>query len=305
MKILVLGATGFIGKNLVSRLKADKHEVYMCSKSSGIDITCYESLSQTLKNIQPEIIFNVAADVGSLHYVTTYAADVINTNIQMVLNIYKAVQAECPTAKIINPLANCAYPATATIQKEEDWLAGPVHQSVFSFANSKRVVYYLSKCYYDQYKIKTVNLIFPNTYGPGDSCDPNKTHALNGMIIRMLQAKAKNNKKFVVWGTGSPIREWAYVDDFVEVLILAMKIDHMAHPVNVGQEMGYSIAESAHLIKRACNFEGNIAFDTQYPDGHKIKIMHKNKFTELFPDFKFHDHHEGIKNTVLYYRSKL
>jgi len=305
MKILVLGATGFIGKNLVSRLKADKHEIYMCSKSSGVDITCYDALSKTIREIQPEIIFNVAANVGSLHYVTTYAADVININIQMALNIYKAVQAECPTAKIINPLANCAYPATATIQKEEDWLSGPVHQSVFSFANSKRVTYYLSKCYYEQYGIKTVNLIFPNTYGPGDSCDPNKTHALNGMIIRMLQTKAKGDEKFVVWGTGSPIREWTYVEDFVEVLILAMEIDHMEQPVNVGQQKGYSIAESALLIKRACNFKGDIMFDTHYPDGNKIKIMHKNKFAELFPDFKFYNHQEGIKNTVLYYESKL
>ena len=306
MKVLIFGSTGFIGKNLVATLSQDdKYEIFECSKSSGADMTKYDEIYEVLKKHQPEVIFNVAANVGSLHYVTTYAADVMTDNIQMALNLYKAVKNTCPTAKIINPLANCSYPEIVKIQDEKHWLNGPIHPSVFSFGNSKRVTYFLSKCYYEQFGIKTVNLIFPNTYGPGDSCDPNKTHALNGMIIRMLKAKKNKDKEFVVWGTGKPIREWAYVDDFVNALIYSIQIDHMEYPVNVAQEKGYSIADSAALIKDACGFDGEIIFDLKYPDGDAIKILKNDRFMEIFSDFNFYDHKKGIVNTVEYYAQKM
>ena len=210
-----------------------------------------------------------------------------------------------PKIKVIQPFSNCSYPGNSSVQLEDEWLNGDVHQSVFSFGNSKRAIYYLSQCYYNQYGIRTVNLLLPNTYGPGDSCDPRKTHALNGMIIRMLQAQKDDESEFVVWGTGAPIREWAYVDDFVEILVQAMNIDHLEYPVNIGQQKGYSIKESALKIKEACGFEGQITFDTSYPDGDPVKILSTEKFMELFPDFSFFDHAEGIRNTVQFYKENL
>lgn len=128
----------------------------------------------------------------------------------------------------------------------------------FSFGNSKRGIYYISKCYNDQYGINTVNLLFPNTYGPGDSIDPNHTHALNGMIIRMLKAKRAGDKEFVVWGTGKPVREWAYIDDFVNALYMAKNLDNVIYPLNIGQQKGYSIADSAMMIKEEMGYEGEI-----------------------------------------------
>ena len=163
----------------------------------------------------------------------------------------------------------------------------------------------MSKCYYEQYNVKSINLLLANTYGPGDSTDPNHTHALNGMIIRMLEAQKRGDKEFVVWGTGSPIREWTYVDDFIQSLVLCMDLDHLEYPLNVGQEKGYSIKESAFLIKDVIGFEGEIVFDTKKTDGDPIKIMSKDNFSNRFPEFKFYDHKEGIKNTVEYYRRTL
>ena len=148
-----------------------------------------------------------------------------------------------------------------------------------------------------------MNILFPNTYGPGDSIDPNHTHALNGMIIRMLEAQKKNEKQFVVWGTGSPVREWAYIDDFVDVLVDCMQLDGLEYPVNMGQSKGFSIAESAELIKRACDFKGEVVFDTSYRDGDPIKIVDGARFSDIFKDFSFFDHYQGILNTVKFYRS--
>jgi GDP-L-fucose synthase len=305
MKILVLGHTGFVGKNLFQRLKKDNHNVYGLSRSTGLDILNYNDIRNKIAKIQPEIIYNVASHGGSIHYVNGFAADVFSDNLQMALNIYKAVGEINNKIKIIQPFSNCSYPGNSSIQSEDMWLKGPVHPSIFSFGNSKRSIYYLSECYYKQHEIKTTNLLFSNTYGPGDSEDPNKTHALNGMIIRMIHAKRAKDKQFVVWGTGSPIREWTYIDDFVEALVLSLGVDHMEYPMNVSQQQGHSIADSARIIKKLSGYDGEIVFDTSYTDGDPVKIMNKDAFSQAFPDFKFHDYEKGIAKTIEYYEGIL
>lgn len=305
MKVLVLGATGFVGKSLVAKLQERECEVFASSRTIGVDLLDYRQTRDLIKQSNPDTIYNLASHGGSMLYVRQFAADVYSDNVQMCLNIYRAIEEVNPNIKVIQPFSNCSYPGDSSVQKEKEWLNGKVHDSVLSFGNSKRAIYYLSQCYYNQYGIRTVNLLLPNTYGPGDSCDPKKTHALNGMIIRMLKAQKANEDKFVVWGTGSPVREWAYVDDFIDILVEAENIDHMEYPVNIGQEKGYSIAESALLIKECCGFQGEIQFDTSYPDGDPVKILSKTSFREMFPNFSFFDHKEGIRNTVDYYRENL
>lgn len=303
MKVLILGSTGFIGKNLLSRLAKEGFEVYTAERSSGVDIRSYQEIKNKILEVRPEVIYNLASHGGSVHYVRTKAAEVFHDNVQMALNLYRAVQEINPKIKIIQPFSNCSYPGISDLQKEEEWLNGDVHSSVFSFGNSKRSIFYLSKCYQQQFGIRSVNVLFPNTYGPGDSLDPNHTHALNGMIIRMLEAQNKGEESFVVWGTGSPVREWAYIDDFVEILVRCLDIDGMEYPINMGQSKGFSIAESATLIKKAVGFEGEIVFDTSYRDGDPMKVVDGTKFLEYFSDFKFFDHYEGIVKTVEFYRS--
>ena len=304
MKVLILGSTGFIGKNLLNRLKEENFEVFTAERSSGVDIRSYDQIKSKILRVQPEVIYNLASHGGSVHYVRTKAAEVYHDNVQMALNLYKAVSEINPKIKIIQPFSNCSYPGKSNLQKEQEWLDGDVHPSVFSFGNSKRSIFYLSKCFKEQYGIRSVNILFPNTYGPGDSLDPNHTHALNGMVIRMLAAQKNGDKEFVVWGTGSPIREWAYIDDFIEVLIRSLNIQGQEYPINMGQEKGYSIAESAKLIKKACGYKGEIVFDTSYRDGDPIKVMSQKKFNVAFENFKFFDHYEGILNTVNYYKEQ-
>ena len=194
MKILVLGASGFIGKNLVNKLKQQKCEVFESSRSMGVDLLDYQQTKGLINNVKPDIVYNMASHGGSMLYVKEYAADVYSDNVQMCLNLYRVIKEVDRNIKVIQPFSNCSYPGDSSVQIEEEWLNGKVHDSVLSFGNSKRAIYYLSQCYYNQYGIKTVNLLLPNTYGPGDSCDPKKTHALNGMAIRMIKAKRENCK---------------------------------------------------------------------------------------------------------------
>lgn len=306
MKILVLGGHGFIGKRLVNVLNKTEHEAYPISRIDGVDLTDYTSTEKCFNEINPDAIINCAASVGSVHYVTTYAADVIHVNVQMALNLYKAAAKVCPDARIINPLPNCSYPGSSDIQVESNWWAGEVHESVFSYGNAKRTTYAISKCYEKQYGIKSVNFLIPNTFGPGDSPDPNKAHAINGMIIRMIKAERQRDTEFEIWGTGNPIREWAYVDDVVNILIEGISTrENLIYPVNLAQNKGFTIKQSAEFIADAVGFKGKLTFNTKYQDGAPIKIHDDKKFRQIFPDFKFFDHKRGIEETIKYYRSVL
>ncbi len=303
MKVIVLGSTGFLGQNLLEKVKNTNHEVFGFSKSSGLDLFDYSAVLKIFAQHKPEAIINCAAHTGSLHYVTQNAAQVFNDNALMALNIYKAAAKACPNTRIINPLSNCSYPGSASVQKEEEWLLGDVHPSVFAYGHAKRYLYVLANSYKLQHNLKTVNFLVPNTFGPKDHSDPNKTHALNGMIIRMLKAKKNDEKEFEIWGTGKPVREWAYVDDVINFLILALTLEQdLTYPVNIAQNKGYSIKESAEFIAQAIGYKGKLVFNTKYQDGAPIKILDNTKFSELFSDYKFYDHQEGIKNTVEYYK---
>ena len=306
MKILILGSNGFVGKNIVSKLKNTDHRIITLSKSDNVDLRNYEKTRSFFEKTMPDDIINVATHGGSVHYVSKHAADIINDNLQMTLNVYRAIKEVCANSKIINPISNCSYPGTSDIQRENEWLNGEVHDSVFAFGNYKRMVYVIAKCYQQQYNIKSINFLIPNAFGVGDYTDPNKTHALNGMIIRMIKAQQNGEEKFEIWGTGKPIREWIYIKDFVNILVNGLEIDkNIIYPLNIGQNKGYSIKESARLIAEGLNFTGKLFFNEEYSDGAPIKILDDKKFRDIFPDYKFYDHKQGIEETINYYKTIL
>jgi len=303
MKILVLGGNGFVGKHVVSSFRNAGHDVTPISRRDGLDLKDLAATRRCFTDVQPDAIVNAAAHVGSVHYVTTYAADVLHDNVQMTLNLYRAACEACPKAHILNPLSNCSYPGDADIHYEPDWWKGEVHHSVYAYGNSKRFVYVTAECYNKQYGLKSINFLVPNTFGPGDSTDPNKTHALNGMIIRMIQAHRSGQSEFEIWGTGSPIREWSYIDDVVEILKRGLALDELIYPVNIAQNHGYSIGESAKLIAEAIGYKGKLTFNPRYQDGAPRKVLDDRRFRALFPDYGFVDHVVGIQHTVAYYLS--
>lgn len=306
MKVLVLGGFGFIGSHLTNKLLDQNYEVIPASRQNGVDLFNYNNFLNYLKKIKPDSIINCAANVGSVNYVSEFSADVIYSNVQILINLYKAVSLSCPNTKIINPLSNCSYPGESDVQIEDDWLSGEVHDSVYSYGNSKRILYLIAKCYKSQYGINTKNILVPNTFGPGDSLDPNKTHALNGMIVRMIKAMKQNEKTFEIWGTGKPIREWAYVEDVVNILIECLKFDEeLLYPVNLAQNKAFSISESAHLIKKILKYEGHLFFNPDYQDGAPVKVLDDKLFKKIFPKFKFFDHSKGLEQTIDYYNNQL
>jgi GDP-L-fucose synthase len=305
MKIVILGGHGFVGKALRVKHQAADHEIIRLSRRDGLDLTDFDATVAAFVRENPDVIYNCAAHVGSLHHVTEFAASVVHDNMQMALNIYRAAIEACPKTRIVNPLSNCSYPGDADVHYEPDWWKGEVHHSVYSYGNPKRFIYVLAKCYNQQHGLRSTNLLVPNTFGPGDSTDPNKTHALNGMIIRMIQAQREGKKQFEIWGTGKPVREWGYIEDVVEIMKQVLDREDLLYPMNIAQNRGFSIKESAEAIGEALNFEGELIFNTKYQDGAARKILDDRKFREIFPEYKFADHSAAIRDTVEYYKQVL
>jgi GDP-L-fucose synthase len=227
----------------------------------------------------------------------------IYDNMLIELNLYKAVQLSCPKAKIINPVSNCTYPGDADIHSEPDWQRGAVHDSVLPYASSRRMIYALAESYWKQYNIKSVNWLIANAYGPGDYSDPNKVHALNGIIIRLLKSKKEGDKTFEIWGSGTPTREWVYIEDVAKILCYSIdNIEEQVYPLNLAQNKAYSISEIAGIAAKALDYDVELVFNTKFADGAPTKILDNKLFRQKYPSFSFTPLNEGIKNTIEHYK---
>jgi GDP-L-fucose synthase len=306
-KILILGGYGFMGRNLNEVFKNSDYKIFNESRRTGCDITNYESLKDKLKEINPDIIIHAAAHVGSIAYVTKYPADVVYDNTLMYVNLFKAVNEVNKNIVIINPISNCSYPGIIDIQNEQNWWDGIIHDSVESYGNPKKIGYIISECYKKQHGIKTINLIMANAYGPFDYVDEQRTHAMNGIIMRMIKSMKNNDKEFTVWGTGTPIREWIYMPDMAKFIknIIDEEIYELPNPINIGQEEGISIINSVNQIKDILNYNVEVIKDITKQDGAPIKVLGKSLFKKYFPNFEFTDYKTGITNTINYYKKLL
>ena len=305
---LVLGGDGFLGQHVVHELSTrGEYEPVSVSRRTGFDLLNITNVMFNLSSFKPVVIFNCAAHVGSVHYVGEHAAEVFVDNAQMALNLYRGVLACCPQAIVVNPIANCSY-ATGwgyEPQVESRWLSGPVHDSVVSYGNARRVLYYTGLCFNKQHGIQSRNLLVSSMFGPGDSVNVERVHALNGMIIRMLGAQKRGDATFEIRGSGLPVREWTYAHDVAEILVRSVQKSDLLSPVNIAQGVGYTIAESAKTIAEIIGYTGELVFNRTYADGAWVKILDNKEFQKVFPGFVFHDYRRGIQETVEYYRARL
>ena len=306
MKIVLFGASGFAGRNVADMLRSHGVDFVGASLSTGLDLRDPAATAAFLRAQQPTHIINCAAHVGSLNYVTEKAATVVADNSRMVLGMYEAVAQECPQALVINPIANCAYPATADIFREDEWWNGHLHRSVLSYGTSRRLLWAVAECFQLQYGVRSIHLLTPNMYGPYDSTDPNKAHALNALISKFVKAEHTGQPELPVWGTGVAIREWLYAPDFGRLVWDVLQNPDRAgleQPTNLAQNDGLSVKELVTIIQSKFDYRGKLTWDATKPDGAPKKVMDDTKFRQVFPEFKFTDFEDGIAQTVKYYES--
>ncbi|GAB2473713.1 GDP-L-fucose synthase [Hymenobacter qilianensis] len=306
MKVVVFGASGFAGSNIVEVLRENGVEPIEASRSTGLDLRDTQQVTEFLSKHRPKFIINCAAHVGSLNYVTEQAATVIADNTRMIMGMYEAVAAACPLAIVINPIANCAYPGSAEIYREEEWWNGHIHRSVLAYGSTRRLLWTVAESFQMQYAVRSINLLTPNMYGPHDSTDPNKAHALNALVSKFVKAEKIKQPELPIWGTGIAIREWLYARDFARLVWEIMLLPDRAgleKPLNLAQNDGLSVNELVDIIQSKFDYQGKVVWDHSKPDGAPKKVMDDTRFRQVFPDFKFTDFEQGIANTIAYYES--
>ena len=303
-KILILGSNGFVGKSVAQKLKGNL--IYAFNRKKDFDLKNEKRLFKFLVNKKFKYILNLAAHVGSVHYVNEKQADVYSDNLKIDLSIYSAVSKMDKKPIIINFIANCVYPKYLKSQIEYKILEGSPHESVLPFANSRRNTLSLSKFYKRQYQVKTINLIIPSLYGPGDYLDPNRTHALNGIIIRSLKFK-KKNKVFDIWGDGRIKREWLFIEDLTKIVskIVNSKIDYNIDILNIAKNKSYTnnflIKKIHKLISISPKIQNLVKKKLSI---HKERKLNNFKFKKIFPKFNFTDLNISLRKTINYYKKK-
>lgn len=300
-KIFVPGGNGFLGKRVVKKLEERGIEYVSLSLRDGYDFRNFEQTKELFEKEKFDAVINCAAFVGGIQYGYEKPGEIFYNNILMSTYLMEAARLT-GVERFINPISNCSYPAHLTKDfKEEEWWDGPLHESVLVYGFVRKASWVQSWAYHKQYGFKTINLILPNMYGPGDHFDEKRSHALGALIMKFVEAKKKNLSEVTVWGTGKPIREWLYVDDGAEILIKSLEIEPIIEPINVGVGKGISILELAELIKEVVGYRGEIILDKSKPDGAPYKTMDNTKSKKIFKWEPPTTLREGIAKTVEWY----
>lgn len=302
--ILVLGATGFLGKRVIKKLEESEREFYPSSLSMGCDLMSYEETYQLFETVKPEYVINCSAFVGGIDFGYSYPADLFLKNTTMTLNILESSKNHGVT-RLINPISNCAYPAQSSLFKESEFWDGPLHESVQVYGSVRKLSTIGSWAYAKQYNLDVINLILSNMYGPEDHFEEKRSHALGALIMKMVQARIEGSEKVTVWGTGLPVREWMFVDDGAESLIRGLDIPKTINPINIGVGKGISIKDLASIIKKEANFDGELVFDESKPDGAAFKTVDGSIGKKIFNWSPEKDLFEGIAETVKWYENSI
>ena len=207
------------------------------------------------------------------------------------------------TRIFINPISNCSYPGHLTKDfQERDWWDGELHESVLTYGFVRKASWVQGWAYFKQYGMESIHLILPNMYGPGDHFEEKRSHALGALIKKITDAKIEKKPEVIVWGTGTPVREWLYVEDAADVLIKSISIMPTIYPINIGVGKGISVKEMAELIKNIAGYKGKLIFDPTKPDGAPHKTMNNSRMIKHFMGWQPPTSlKNGIGNTVNWY----
>ena len=279
-RILLLGDKGFFGKNLKNYFLKNKYNFYVLPKNHNLHN--FDKTYKFINKTKPSIIINCAGKVGGLHYNIAKPAEIFYCNIKILLNILE-VGRLLKINKIINIGSSCSYPAKTKRLKlsEKILFTGKLHNSVEAYGFWKLSSIIGAKAYKKQYNINSLNIIFPSLYGPHDKFDELNSHVISSLIRKFI--KAKINKKNIVklWGSGSPTREFMFIEDAIEGLMTILMKYNSIEPINLGIGKGYKIRDIAQKIKKIIKYEGKIFWDKNKPNGSMNKILDISKQNKL------------------------
>ena len=302
-RTVVLGGGGFLGGHLVADLKQRGAQVIVPRTADGNDFRSLDNVVEFFREHRPQIVFNCAARQGGLAYQRQCPAEIFYDNMLLGLNSMHAAHL-CDVNKYVNVVAGCSYPGYLDgIMSEEDYWSGPLHESVINYGFTKKSQVVQGWCYERQYGFKSIHLLMTNLFGPGEHFHPDRSHGLAALLRKTYEANRDNAPQITVWGTGKPVREWLYVKDAVEAMILAAERCEDVEPLNVSLGGGLTISELVEVIKDVVGYEGQIIYDTSKPDGALQKSFSNARIRDEIGWTPRTPIEEGIRETLLWFES--
>jgi GDP-L-fucose synthase len=301
-KILLTGGAGFLGSHLSAKIRKLGADVII-PRSYDHDLRLKEECKKAVKGM--DYVIHLAAKVGGIGYNRLHPGEMYYDNIMMGANLME----EARLAKVKKFVALgtiCAYPKYTPVPfKEENLWNGYPEETNAPYGLAKKMLLVQSQSYREQYGFNSIFLLPVNLYGPGDNFDPKSSHVIPAIIKKIIEAKDKKHNNITVWGTGKATREFLYVEDAAEAIILATEKYEKSEPVNIGAGFEISIRELITLICKLADFKGKINWDKTKPDGQPRRMLDTEKAYKEF-GFKAKTSFEvGLKKTIEWYRNKM
>jgi GDP-L-fucose synthase len=279
-RVYVAGHAGMAGSAIVRRLMREGCDILTRSRGE-LDLRRQDAVERYLSAARPDVVVVAAAKVGGILANDRFPVDFLSDNLAIELNVINASFA-AGVRKLLFLGSTCVYPKFASQPMSEDaLLTGALEPTNQWYAVAKIAGLKLCEAYRRQYGADFVSVMPTNLYGPGDNYHPEHSHVVAALIRRFHEAKVTGAPSVTVWGTGTPRREFLFVDDFADACIFVLKHYSAAEPVNIGIGEDVSIADFAALVAEVTGFSGRIAFDPQKPDGTPRKLVDISKLRAL------------------------
>ena len=280
-RIFVTGHGGMVGSALVRRLQARGYTQVLTRTRAQLDLLDQAAVYRYLVEHRPDYVFIAAAKVGGILANDTERADFLFQNLQIELNlIHGAHRAGVQRLQFLG--SSCIYPRDCPQPiREESLLTGPLEPTNEPYAIAKIAGVKLAESYSRQYGRQYISVMPTNLYGPGDNYDLTSSHVLPALIRKADEARERGDSQLVVWGSGTPRREFLYVDDLAEACVQVMELGYDGPLLNIGTGTDVSIRELAETVMQVVGFEGRIVFDASKPDGTPRKLLDVSRIQAL------------------------
>lgn len=310
-QVIVTGGAGFLGSYVVARLHENQAAQVIAPRRSQVDLRQMAAVQQLLAAAGEDarraglqtVIIHMAAHVGGIGANREKPAEFFYDNLMMGAQLmHESWRAGVEKFVAIGTV--CAYPKYTPIPfREEDLWNGYPEETNAPYGLAKKMLLVQSQAYRQQYGFDSIFLLPTNLYGPGDNFDPASSHVIPALIRKCLEASERGDPEVTVWGDGSPTREFLYVGDAAEAIVLAAERYESSEPVNIGSAFEISIKELTETIARVCNFRGQIVWDTGKPNGQPRRKLDTSRAAEAFGFVAHTTFEEGLQRTVAWYRA--
>lgn len=301
-RVLVTGGAGFLGSFVVEKLRERGCKNIFVPRSKEYDLVQMEAVKRLYNDAKPDIVIHLAAKVGGIGANRANPGKFFYDNLMMGVQMME-VGRQIGIEKFVTIGTICAYPKFTTVPfKEEDLWNGYPEETNAPYGLAKKILLVQAQAYRQQYGFNAIYLLPVNLYGPRDNFDLESCHVIPALIKKCIDAITNNDLQIIVWGTGKATREFLYVEDCAEAIILATEKYNKPDPVNIGAGFEISIKNLVELIAKLTGFKGEIIWDETKPDGQPRRMLDTSKAEKEFGFRAKTPFEEGLQKTIEWYK---